>query len=400
MRVATIKGPFAITAYSSFTYWVSGKDLIQTPGLGRTPINMGDFFVCRVSERMLDYDEILILSQNFTDEEIEVVNRECDFMLFKGGNYIKSNFISERLGYEKLSKIKIPIILLGVGMQADLDSKGVDFDPEEEKCLKYIHDNCKYSAVRGNRTAEQLHRIGIQNTMVTGCPVLFWSLKPTLEVRQPSLERVGFGFRKGLYCQTNENLARQFQALDKLRSKTEDIQVFLQGEEIPERNLALARKHDIEYSIEQGKCSPPASRLSYLRKKPLHIEDLREQSHKQYADVASRELIDYYLDHSFFSLDLGDYLEAFQALSLMTGFRLHGNLLALSQGVPCVFWVYDQRTLDICETLSIPFRYIQDVGKPFEWTTVDYSELKIKYSYYYGETRRFLDLNGLKHNLQ
>jgi polysaccharide pyruvyl transferase WcaK-like protein len=54
-----------------------------------------------------------------------------------------------------------------------------------------------------------------------------------------------------------------------------------------------------------------------------------------------------------------DYL---RSLSLSVGTRFHGNMLAMQAGTPAVVFPHDTRTLEMCETMGIPYCNWDKIG--------------------------------------
>ena len=51
-------------------------------------------------------------------------------------------------------------------------------------------------------------------------------------------------------------------------------------------------------------------------------------------------------------------------LDAMIGFRFHGNMVALTQGVPCFYFVYDSRITEFCRLYRLPHLAVEDGGWP------------------------------------
>ena len=65
-------------------------------------------------------------------------------------------------------------------------------------------------------------------------------------------------------------------------------------------------------------------------------------------------LLKLYRERIFYSDYVKDYDSFARTQDLVTGYRLHGNLISLANAVPSFYMVYDDRTEEICETFSIP----------------------------------------------
>ena len=62
---------------------------------------------------------------------------------------------------------------------------------------------------------------------------------------------------------------------------------------------------------------------------------------------------------------VADYEDLVRQKDLVLGYRLHGNLMALANGMPSIYFTYDSRTAEFAETFQIPHFDVFS-GKPFE----------------------------------
>jgi polysaccharide pyruvyl transferase WcaK-like protein len=99
---------------------------------------------------------------------------------------------------------------------------------------------------------------------------------------------------------------------------------------------------------------------------------------------------------------VAEYDAIARAQDLVLGFRLHGNLIALSNGVPSVYFTYDSRTTEFVDTFNIPAFDIYG-GKPFVleeyWRQDLFERFNRTYYHRYRDMQLFLDENGLPHRM-
>ena len=104
----------------------------------------------------------------------------------------------------------------------------------------------------------------------------------------------------------------------------------------------------------------------------------------------------------FYSDVVADYETLVRGKDLVLGYRLHGNLMALANGVPSVYFVYDSRTAEFCETFSIP-SYDVYADKEFVleeyWDQARFERFNRTYHMRYRDMRDFLDENGIPHQM-
>jgi polysaccharide pyruvyl transferase WcaK-like protein len=360
------------------------------------PHNIGDWFVTKIVDRVLDYDELILIKPDATGKEWAYINQECDVLVLKGGNYIQPNWLTQQFGLDLFRKIKIPIVLFGAGLQATC-SETIAFEREEVAILKYIHDSCTCSSVRGERTAEALEQIGITNVVVTGCPSIFWSRKPRLSVRAAHDRSAGFSFRQWLYSTDPDMYKAQFRAIEMVRDKFGSVRVFLQGEEVHLQHYLEARQWGAEFQASIVRV--PDMNLQKLVRAPLDPAELRTEIHERLDKFSRPVFIDWFMNNTFFSYDISEYISEYQSKGMVIGCRLHSNLLSLAHETPVFYLTYDQRTQEVVDLFDIPGCRLTDFNDEIDLFNQDWRPFENKYEFYYQEMRRFLQLNNLKHRL-
>jgi hypothetical protein len=394
MKLATLHGPLGIGG-DYFRYVQAAKMDQATPPLldRRTPHNIGDWFVTKIADRLLDFDELLLLTRAATDADWEVVNSECEALVLKGGNYIQDDWFSKTIGLPTFQKAEIPIVLLGAGLQAPIGGR-VSFADEEVEILRLIHDSCASSSVRGESTAEALAAIGIDNVVVTGCPTIFWSRKPRLEVREPTDDSAAFSFRQALYS-TDPGVHRaQFDAMNLIRERFGRVKVLMQGEEVLVQHFVQATTWGAEFKARVEQL--PGLELMRIERVPLDPDELREEIHYVFDRYADPTTVDWMLDNAFFSYDIGQYLDEYRAAGMVIGCRLHSNLLALASETPTFYLTYDERTQELVELFDIPSCRLWEFGPHVDLLDQDWGPFEERYAHHYHEMRGFLEANGLR----
>src|SRR5262249_30560410 len=66
------------------------------------------------------------------------------------------------------------------------------------------------------------------------------------------------------------------------------------------------------------------------------------------------EMEQLYRERLFYSDVVSDYEALVQQKDMVLGYRLHGNLMALANGTPSIYFTYDSRTVEFAETYQIP----------------------------------------------
>lgn len=252
------------------------------------------------------------------------------------GEHTDMGFLADRL-----EKVRIPCILIGLGAQSDLEKEIPVIPNGTLKLLEIISNKSRKISVRGNFTAEVLDSYGFHNVAVTGCPSLFLDLNKNREISKSRIEHfpksVAFSstryqidsslFTKGYSGRVNAML---FRSAFKLGTD-----IFFQSE-IPEFQV-LVSDHYRRFQLENFFNSTKGDDLKRL-----------------YGAESTSELIEYLLKHGKIYFDIDKWFNKLKEYQFFIGTRIHGVVAALLSGTPSILLSHDSRTEELAEFCGIP----------------------------------------------
>lgn len=344
--------------------------------------NIGDAFVYDSSLKLLNFEALDALRiRQVRQQDIDRYNAEFDYCFLRGSNYIHGAMDWEN-AVTVLEKLKIPVLSFGIGAQAP--SKGpLVLSDTTRQVLALLADRCVSMGVRGEYTADVLWSLGIRNVRVVGCPTLFRNNRPDQRIILPDLDsvkKVCFTLRREVSTAYSPDIARyqevQRQSILALAARF-DLTVAAQGE-VEEKKILFGTPEQREAALAQ------LTREGWLKGEADAMDAL------------------YRSDRLFYSDAVADYEALARRSGLVLGYRLHGNLMALANGVPSVYFTYDSRTAEFVETFRIP-AYDVYSGKPFRledfWDQALFERFNRAYYHRYHDMRAFLDENGIDHRM-
>jgi polysaccharide pyruvyl transferase WcaK-like protein len=397
MRIGSLAGPLELGG--DFDRWVQAARSDQaSPHFdrpGQPAPNVGDWFVTKIVDRLIDYDEVLTMTPQSTGRDWDELNETCPVLILKGGNMLYPGWFEKNLPASTLAKAKIPIVLFGAGIQ-NVPAGGVPFTEGDLASLRIIHEQCESSAVRGELSAQVLADHGIHNVTVTGCPTMFWGRQPDLTVRPATFDQVGFTLRTYLFNEGPDAVRAQYRTLGQLREMAARVIVVLQGEDRTLQLHDLVRRAGAEFS---GRIAQHGDSARLLTKERLNEEQLLARIHDDLDHLAGPSLVEWLAVNTYSSWDPDDYIRVYRECGLMVGCRLHSNLVALANGTPGFFLTYDDRTRELVELLHAPNSPVADFD-PAMLAAADWSTFTGRYRDVLFPTMvAFLERNGLPHHL-
>ncbi len=296
--------------------------------------NTGDICVYDSTLRLVKYSAgvALNIDEPVTDGVLERIRASCDFILLRGSNYIHEqmdwgHFLSW------IEALDLPVLVIGVGAQAERE-RAIVLPTENRRVWQAIADRAPSIGVRGAFSAETLHRNGIHNIEIVGCPSLFRGLDRSLKLRHApdGPRRVTFSLRREVGSTYALDPAA-FQATQK-------------------RIIAkLALVSDLYLS-----CHGEPEEKAFFFRAPRHMDKARAELVAQgwFDEVTGRVLQELYERRLFYVGAPGDYDVYAAQFDAALGYRVHAVLPAVAVGVPGVLFSYDTRSRELAETFDLP----------------------------------------------
>lgn len=345
--------------------------------------NIGDAFVFDSSLKLLNFEQLDALPISHVDPAaIDRLNAEYDYVFLRGSNYVHAEMDWEQTA-AVLRRLKIPVIAFGIGAQAPVSGK-LELSQDTKTVLRLIADSTASLGVRGTYSAEVLNELGIKNVRIIGCPTAFRANNPNLAIRLPALDQVktvGVTMRREVsrdYAQDIQRYLTFHRDLVKTMAGRFDVTLMAQGE-VEEKKLALGTAEQKEEAI------------AALRGNGWANEWFLDE-----------EMERLYRSRMFYSDVVAEYQQLVRGLDLVLGYRLHGNLMALANGTPSIYFTYDSRTVEFAETFKIPSFDVFS-GQEFRleeyWEQARFDRFNANYTQVYGAMRDFLVENRVDNKM-
>ena len=346
-----------------------------------TDANIGDTFVFEATLRLIDYKEIVPVAIGGNVEEMVELLDSCDVAILRGSNYIHPEMSWGQLP-RALDASSVPVVAFGIGAQAPR-YQDVPISPETERVLNILSDRASLLGCRGAFTAETLGKLGIRNAVPIGCPSLFRLNDRGLQVRMPeadSVKRVAFTIARGMagmYCDApGRARVKQLGLLE-----------------------SLSRQYEV-YPVTQ---SEKSEKIYYYRvyERIEEARKLMKDSGWNFGSLPWLEAL--YWSRIFFGTSPAAYEAMMRFVDIAVGYRLHGNIMALSIGKPAIYHTYDSRTRELVEHFAIPSYDIMSETE-FDWDSMlapdTFDGFNARAPRAYDIMRDFLAANGIRHRMQ
>lgn len=345
--------------------------------------NIGDAFVFDSSLKLLNFEQLDALPIDRVDPAmIDRLNAEYDYVFLRGSNYVHAEMDWVQAP-EVLRRLKIPVIAFGIGAQAPVSGK-LELSEDTKTVLRLIADSAGSLGVRGTYSAEVLNDLGIRNVRIIGCPTAFRNNNPNLAIRLPPLDQVK---------KAGVTLRREVS-----KTYAQDIQRYLTFH----RDLVKAMADRFEVTLmSQGEAEEKKLALGTPEQKAAAMVALKNNAWASswYLDEQVEGL---YRSRMFYSDVVAEYERLVRELDLVLGYRLHGNLMALANGTPSIYFTYDSRTVEFADTFKIPSVDVfasQEFRLEEYWDQARFDRFNAAYAQVYGQMRDFLVENGVDNKM-
>jgi hypothetical protein len=343
-------------------------------------LNIGDTFVFESSLRLIRFEQLHCFntySQN-VDEAVALLN-DCDVAILRGSNYLHPGMDWGNLP-DIVERSRTPVVAFGIGAQASR-FEPVKLSAKTVRFMAMIAERSRSLGCRGKFTASVLQDAGIKNVSPIGCPSLFRSNDAKLRISWPpqNVTRIGFtvtrGFSPGYCDDVKAATKRELGMLKRLASELE-VYILSQGE--------------------------TAEKIFYYRAYDRIADAKKSMLESGWNLDRMPWLADLYWRGMFFGVSPAEYEAMVKRCDIVMGYRLHGNMMALSVGIPAIYVTYDSRTREIVDHFSIPH---YDILAPRAFSlkrsmrTELFAEFNARFAFNYNLVRQFLEENGVAHKM-
>lgn len=299
--------------------------------------NYGDMLVCAALVRQVQVPDTLRVG--FGHPARAPVSRA----LIRGSTYLHRQFDFAGANLT-LDSIDAPLAIVGLGAQSpEADVTILDDRPDARGFIARLNERSASISVRGAFSAAVVERLGGRDIRITGCPSLFHRLtcpQVTIDAGLATPERrIGLSLHTGLeqniFCAAPAEARRAH--VQSIRYGIDDC-----------AGLSLFEQGVIdEFAIADRRMPMPLRRAA--------AADVLARLDAG-GDVTPDELI----AHMVSVTSIEEWLERARGLDAIIGFRFHGNMVALLQGKPCHYQLYDSRIREFCDLYALPFRDVRD----------------------------------------
>ena len=296
------------------------EDLYQAIGL-----NTGNFMFTNAVFRQIGGN----LTQIGFFFDPKKINNEFDALVVPAANWI--NDITDWTWLVNLlEKIEVPIITIGIGLQADSkELSKVRVSESSMRLVKLLSNKSKWISCRGDFTRDWLVSIGITNVVTTGCPSIYIGFHDT-KCKYDDCDTVVLqGTRywvSGEFIRSNNANRQMYYLAGRL-----DLPIIYQSEAEEIDHLVYSVNGDDEHA---------KTRMSDLA--------------KLYGFASDADMRNYLSRKGRLFFDIDQWSGYIKRNIGVIGTRLHGAIVALNSGKPACLITHDSRTQEVADFARIP----------------------------------------------
>ncbi|GAA2928901.1 polysaccharide pyruvyl transferase family protein [Kitasatospora cinereorecta] len=334
--------------------------------------NAGNLIFSDAAHKLLTTPRTEVFSNGIRTVASEAarINEEYDAFVVPLANAFRPTFERPLQRMTQLiKKLRIPVVVLGVGAQADLAYNASRLKPMEPTVREFVTEVLNRSAsigVRGEFTEQYLKGMGFRDVEVIGCPSMF-------------MHGDTFRVEKKAEALTPESRISVNGSHSAVRSHGLDAIIRRAHERYP--HLRFVGQNLLEAELLHWR--ETANPIGALTAMPTH------PSHPMYREGKVR----LYVDPATWISDLREFDFSF-------GSRIHGNIAALLAGVPSTVLCSDSRTLELCRYFGIPHRKISETPKDIDpaelYAAADFGDLVNGHKERFLRFTGFMEKNGLE----
>lgn len=347
---------------------VSVEESIERDVLGT---NAGNLIFSNAAHKILSTPDTRVDSNGLVVYRglVERINSEYDAFVVPLANAFRPSFAPalQRLT-RVIRQVKVPVVVLGVGAQANAEGDLAALGPLEDSVRDFVSavlDHGPTIGVRGEFTADYLTGLGFRDVEVIGCPSMFFEGSVL-----PDMRPVGELTEASRIAVNGAHSAVRSLGLDRIIARIHEQfpQATFIGQNTAE--AAQLRWRDI------------ASPSGAVKLMPTHPE------HPMFQEGKARAYV-----------DPATWIDDLRGFDVSIGARIHGSIAALLAGTPAVVLCGDARTLELCRYFEIPHRLLRSLPEDVDPVTLveeaDWAPMVRGHRERYDRFAAYLDKHGL-----
>ncbi|MEU4675487.1 polysaccharide pyruvyl transferase family protein [Micromonospora sp. NPDC023737] len=353
------KGPFDV---------LSAEETYERDWIGK---NTGNLVFSHTAHKLLATSTAQITASRFRADprDADEINEKYDVFVIPLANAFRHDYANRLASTTRLiERLKIPVVVLGVGAQTDVDGDREHLRPLDETVKAFcraVLDRSHSIGVRGEITEDYLRSLGFSAVEQIGCPSMFLH-GDTLRIEK-----------------------------SKATLSAEDRLAFVISPYV--RALApLVRHHHRRYP-----------NLRYV------AQDLYTLGTLLYGDApklrGKTDDMPIHTSHPLFAedkirmfMDPWPWIDYLSEFDFAFGTRIHGTITALISGTPGYLLAHDSRTLELARYFDIPHRMLRDVPADVDaaqlYEEADYTALNEGHKERFARITTFLAKHDLGHS--
>lgn len=357
MRAA--KGPFDVASAE------------ETHAANLIAQNSGNLVFSNAAYKILctSQTEITVNRMRIDLREVDMINEQYDIFVIPLANAFRRSYHDRMVRLtEFIERLKIPVMVFGVGVQTTVDGDRERLRPLDDMAKRFakaVLDRSPSIGVRGEITADYLRGLGFRDVDVIGCPSMFFhGDRLHVEKKKAALDpqdRIAINISPYVKAM-GKIVTRHHLTYPNLRYIAQDLktlETLLWGDSVADRG----KKSDI----------------------PIYT------SHPLYQEDKVR-----------FFVDPWTWMAYLSTFEFSFGTRIHGNITALISGVPAYVFAHDSRTLELARYFEIPHKLMRDVPPDVDaaqlYEEADYSALNNGHKARFQTMVDFLKKHNLDHS--
>ena len=257
------------------------------------------------------------------DKELEAINTSRALLLVGGPSLQKDMHPRIYPLTSDLDRIKVPIIMMGVGWKSESGtwphSRDYRFTPDSLRLINRVAESGHFSSVRDYHSENVLRHHGMTNVVTTGCPALFADESERAAERPATIRSVGF------------SLGVSFLDSKRMRDQMRDIILKLR-DQLAAPRFVVAFHH----SLADGFLATHGASNDHLTRHREFAGWLTEQG-IEYADISgsAERMIDFY-----------------SQIDLHIGYRVHAHILMTSLSKNSILLAEDGRGIALKDVIG------------------------------------------------
>lgn len=305
---------------------------------------------------MLSGEEHVFINHRFSIEMIRTITAKCKGLILPIANILSDKIPVNSNYTSKLEAVQCPIIVMGLGLQANLNKqiKDIELPNATVRFLKVLSNKSALVVTRGPSTLELCSKyIKTENFAPLGCPSILLAKEKNLgEILSVKMRKIIKNIDNDKFLEPRSYTVGNILKFKKNLKEDKSLQINIDFERFLLSDSLKCKNASIIFQTESNLFD---AFNQYINNQDIDLSIFKAFNlEKELISSIEKDITNNWRSRFKHYISAKDWIRSITKNKISFSSRIHGTIAPLMAKVPAICFYHDARTKELSNTLNIP----------------------------------------------